>query len=117
MSQDRYRDRMCQRLNGWFVLVALCLANLAVAASTLELQRAIGERVSRVEELRFLKQEAEKLGVRAWLFGGTAAGFGHYVHWDLMREEGDLRFQPDRFDYDYTNIYRSTQDMDIVVDG
>jgi hypothetical protein len=35
----------------------------------------------------------------------------------MQREKGDSRFQKDRFDYDYTNIYRSTQDLDIVIDG
>ncbi len=82
-----------------------------------ELHRGIADRLIQVEEFRFIKQEAAKLGVRAWLFGGTAAGYAHYVKWDLQRERGDKRFQPDRFDYDYTNIYRSTQDLDIVIDG
>lgn len=82
-----------------------------------ELQTEVGNRLFRVEEFRFIAQEAEKLGLRAWIFGGTAAGYGHYVKWDLLREKGDTRYQPDRFDYDYINIYRSTQDIDIVVDG
>ncbi|MFL5814426.1 MAG: hypothetical protein ACJ763_12680 [Bdellovibrionia bacterium] len=81
------------------------------------LESEIGFRLSRVEEFKFIKQEASKLGVRAWLFGGTAAGYAHYVKWDMLREKGDPRFQKDRFDYDYTNIYRSTQDLDIVIDG
>jgi hypothetical protein len=74
-------------------------------------------REDRVEEFRFLRQEAERLGVRVWLFGGTAASYLHYVKWDLQREKGDRSFQADRFDYDFTNIYRSSQDLDIVVDG
>ncbi len=82
-----------------------------------QLESALGERIVRVPEFQFIREEASRLGVRAWLFGGTAAGFGHYVKWDLLREKGDPRFQPDRFDYDYTNIYRSTQDLDIVIDG
>ncbi|MFL5814337.1 MAG: hypothetical protein ACJ763_12225, partial [Bdellovibrionia bacterium] len=82
-----------------------------------ELEHGIADRLKRVEEFRFIQQEAERLGVRAWLFGGTAAGYAHYVKWDLQREKGDSRFQSDRFDYDYTNIYRSTQDLDIVIDG
>ncbi len=87
------------------------------ALSLGELEYGIADRLNRVEEFRFIEQEAVKLGVRAWLFGGTAAGYAHYVKWDLQREKGDKRFQPDRFDYDYTNIYRSTQDLDIVIDG
>ncbi|MFL5814729.1 MAG: hypothetical protein ACJ763_14235, partial [Bdellovibrionia bacterium] len=88
------------------------------AAPTIqELERGVAERLKRVEEFQFIEQEAQKLGVRAYLFGGTAAGYAHYVKWDLQREKGDTRFQKDRFDYDYTNIYRSTQDLDIVIDG
>jgi hypothetical protein len=82
-----------------------------------ELEHGIADRLKRVDEFRFIEQEAAKLGVRAWLFGGTAAGYAHYVKWDMQREKGDPRFQKDRFDYDYTNIYRSTQDLDIVIDG
>jgi len=74
-------------------------------------------RLMRVPQFQFIRERAQKMGVRAWLFGGTAAGFAHYVKWDLLREAGDTRFQPDRFDYDYTNIYRSTQDLDVVIDG
>jgi hypothetical protein len=82
-----------------------------------ELEQGIADRRKRVEEFKFIEQEATNLGVRAYLFGGTAAGYAHYVKWDLQREKGDPRFQKDRFDYDYTNIYRSTQDLDIVIDG
>lgn len=103
----------------FLLLFAFLLAGFAgagaLAAETLE--SAVESRIPRVTEFQFIRSEAEKMGVRVWLFGGTAAGFGHYVKWDLQREAGDKRFQPDRFDYDYSNIYRSTQDLDIVVDG
>ncbi len=89
----------------------------ATSPSLTELEQGISDRIKRVDEFRFIEQEATKLGVRAWLFGGTAAGYAHYVKWDMQREKGDPRFQPDRFDYDYVNIYRSTQDLDIVIDG
>jgi formylglycine-generating enzyme required for sulfatase activity len=77
----------------------------------------IAARRARVPEFQFIKEEAQRRGLRVWLFGGTAAGYSHYVKWDLLRELGDTHFQPNRFDYDYTNIYRSTQDLDIVVNG
>ncbi|MFL5815241.1 MAG: hypothetical protein ACJ763_16810 [Bdellovibrionia bacterium] len=77
----------------------------------------IGQRITRVPEFQFIREEAKRMGVRAYLFGGTAAGFAHYVNWDLKREGGDARFQPNRFHYDYTDIFRSTQDLDIVLDG
>jgi hypothetical protein len=87
------------------------------AISSETFSQEIAERIERVPEFKFIREEAARLGVKAYLFGGTAAGYAHYVKWDMQREAGDKRFQPDRFDYDYTNIFRSTQDLDIVVDG
>ncbi len=101
---------------------AKCVVNsltqrLENGLSLQHLTSEIAARRTRVPEFDFIRKEAEKRGLRVWLFGGTAAGYSHYVKWDLLREAGDLRFQKARFDYDYTNIYRSTQDLDIVVDG
>ncbi len=70
-----------------------------------------------VPEFQFIREEAEKRGIRVWLFGGTASSYLHYVKWNLAREKGLNQLQADRFDFDYTNIFRSTQDLDIVVDG
>ncbi len=91
--------------------------SLARGLTLSRLSAEIATRRARVPEFEFIRKEAEKRGLRVWLFGGTAAGYSHYVQWYLLREAGDLRFQKARFDYDYTNIYRSTQDLDIVVDG
>ncbi len=74
-------------------------------------------RLERVPEFKFIQEEANKLGVKVYLFGGTASAFAHYVRWDLEREAGDEKYQAERFDYDFTNIYRGNQDLDIVVDG
>jgi len=82
-----------------------------------ELADKISDRRRLVPEFEFIREEAQKRGLRVWLFGGTAAGYCHYVKWDLLRQKGDQRFQANRFDYDYTHIYRSTQDLDIVVNG
>jgi len=82
-----------------------------------ELVEAVSNDIVRVDEFRFIRKEARKMGVKVYLFGGTAAAFAHYVKWNLQRLKGDPRYQGDRFDYDYTNIFRSTQDLDIVVDG
>jgi len=98
----------------WLLLAASSFAGPPAPEA---LEKEIAEARSRVAEFAFVRKEAQKLGLRAWLFGGTAAGFAHYVNWDLKRKSGDPRYQADRFDYDFTNIYRSTQDLDIVVDG
>jgi len=82
-----------------------------------EYEKTLASSIMRVPEFEFIRSEAKEMGVRIWLFGGTAAAFAHYVKWDLQRQNGDARFQPERFDYDYTNIFRSNQDMDIVIDG
>ncbi len=81
------------------------------------LSRETFDRIKRVPEFKFIQEEADKLGVKVYLFGGTASAFAHYVRWDLEREAGDEKYQAERFDYDFTNIYRGNQDLDIVVDG
>lgn len=88
-----------------------------MAASAHRLETQIDQRLQRVREFKFIKEAAERLGVRVYLFGGTAAGFAHYVNADLAREAGDAEIQAEKFDYDFTSIYRSTQDLDIVIDG
>lgn len=82
-----------------------------------ELASEISNRRRLVPEFEFIREEAQRRGLRVWLFGGTAAGYCHYVKWDLLRKKGDKRFYLNRFDYDYSHIYRSTQDLDIVVNG
>lgn len=93
------------------------LSEFSNQLSSQHLSKAITERRKNIPEFQFIASLAKQRGLRAWLFGGTAASYCHYVKWDLLREKGDRRFQPERFDYDYTNIYRSTQDLDIVIDG
>ncbi len=92
-------------------------AQPALHISKNEMTKALAAHLMDVEEFRFIRNEAQNLGVRVYLFGGTAASYAHYTKWDVLRLKGDARYQPQRFDYDYTNIYRSTQDLDIVVDG
>ena len=58
-----------------------------------------------VIEFDYIRKTAEKMGIHVWLFGGTAAGFAHYLKWDLQRQKGDSRFQKNRVDYDFTNIF------------
>jgi hypothetical protein len=112
----------CLSLKPWLLLVAV-LGAVSVRAqgvptpSVSELSHAVDAGLSRVEEFRFIQETAKRLGARVWLFGGTAAGYAHYAKWDLQRQKGDTRYQPQRFDYDYTHIFRSTQDADLVVDG
>ncbi|MEK7357833.1 MAG: hypothetical protein AAB250_15385, partial [Bdellovibrionota bacterium] len=81
------------------------------------LLRELEIRMERVPQFKFMREEAEKLGVKAYLFGGTASGFAHYVRWDMLRERGDESYIKEFFDYDFFSIYRSTQDLDVVVDG
>jgi len=91
----------------------------SVIASRLDGSQLTAEAAKNVElvpEFRFIRQAAEERGLRVWLFGGTAASYLHYVKWDLLRRSGEMHLQAERFDYDYTNIFRSTQDLDIVVD-
>lgn len=93
------------------------VAYAAGALSSSEFEAELAQGLDRVPELRFLRAEAEKLGVEAHLFGGTAASFAHYVKDDVLRRRGEGNYQADRFDYEFTSIFRSTQDLDVVVDG
>ncbi len=86
--------------------------------TTETLKFEISRAIEKVEEFEFIRNQADRLGVKVYLFGGTAAAFAHYVKWDYLRREHlDQSFFPDRFDFKYVNIYRSNQDLDIVVDG
>jgi formylglycine-generating enzyme required for sulfatase activity len=73
--------------------------------------------LERVKEFRTLKALGEKMGVHVWLFGGTASSFLYYVKEDFLRTEGLAVLPPQRFDFDFTHIFRQTQDLDIVIDG
>ncbi len=88
-----------------------------IKVSPRELVQQIDSQIGRVAEFKFIREFAEANGFRAYLFGGTAAGFSHYVKWNFLQKNGDSRFQADRFDFDFSSIYRSTQDADLVVDG
>ncbi len=82
-----------------------------------ELMTHLERTLPKTEELGFIRSVASKMGVRVWMFGGTAASYLHYVKWDMARMKGLLKLQADRFDYDFTNIFRMTQDLDLVIDG
>jgi len=82
-----------------------------------ELNQHVTKAITQVPEFEYIAEEAKKMGLRVWLFGGTASSFLHYAKWDLARQKGLMPLQADRFDYDFTNIFRSTQDLDIVIDA
>ncbi len=100
-----------------FLIVFLFSIQALAQVDVSHLSTEVSLRIERVPEFKFIKEEADKLGVKVYLFGGTASAFAHYVRWDLEREAGDEKYQAERFDYDFTNIYRGNQDLDIVVDG
>lgn len=82
-----------------------------------ELFAHVSSKMTSVPEFQYIRETAQKMGLRVWLFGGTASSFLHYVKWDLARTKGLMDLQKDRFDFDFTNIFRSTQDLDVVVDA
>jgi hypothetical protein len=102
---------------GFFFLISTLPYKSSVEVTPEEVLEHIRETRSRVHVFEFVKDEAKKLGVRAFLFGGTAASFGFYNVWDLRRIKGDKNYLPERFNYEYPEIYRSTQDADFAIDG
>ena len=69
-----------QHQNMKFIFLALTLlfSTIVLATdptvTTQELSNEIASSISKVEEVLFIRQEAQKIGVHAYLFGGTAAG-------------------------------------------
>lgn len=82
------------------------------------LEKAIFQNILRVEEFKIIHDWGKANQCPVFLFGGTAASFAHYVKEAYLASQDPhySRYQHKRFDYDYTNIFRSTQDADIVVD-
>jgi hypothetical protein len=82
--------------------------------------------LEKVTEFRYLRQTAQEMGLRVWLFGGTASSFLDYVRRDFLQNQNlthkekktiDDLIDKENFDFDLINIFRSTQDLDIVIDG
>ena len=87
------------------------------AISEQELSSFISENLMKTPEFQSVREVAQELGVRVWLFGGTASSFVHYAKEVLLNQKGLKKLQSDRLNWDFTDIFRSTQDLDIVVDG
>jgi hypothetical protein len=82
-----------------------------------ELEQQVAKDIPKVAEFAAIRELAKELGVKVYLFGGAATGFAHYVRSDIERQKGEAHFAADKYDFDYTNIFQSTQDIDLVVDG
>ena len=111
------------------IILALILALPSFAWSQAEFTvtsqdflQAVNERMFKVAELKKLHDYGKEHGLRIWAAGGSAAGLAHYIKMDLEREwriKNGLpaKYFTDRFAYNYYDIFRSTQDADIVIDG
>jgi hypothetical protein len=90
--------------------------------SEAKLLRELNARIHRVEEFKALREWGKANGVRVWGAGGTATGLATYIQQHLENEERqrhglERKYFDGRFSYSYFDIYRSTQDADIVIDG
>jgi hypothetical protein len=70
-------------------------------------------RLRLIPEFEEIRKWADAKGVRVWLGGGSATGVASYLREEI---EAGAAGQG-RFPYTYYDIYRSTQDADIVLDG
>lgn len=90
--------------------------------SSEDLLHAIEAERLQVSEFKKIAEWGQKNGVRIFVAGGTAAGLAHYIRQNRQRvfeEENGLApsYFKSRFGWTYYDIYRSTQDADIVLDG
>lgn len=69
------------------------------------LEARVASAFQSIEELRLLATEAKRLGLRAWLFGGSAAAVAHHA-----RESAAA-------DVEFADVFRWNQDVDVVVDA
>lgn len=90
--------------------------NTSSGVSKQELLDHVIDKITSVPEFQYIREIAQQMGIRVWLFGGTASSFLHYVKWDLARTKGLMDLPKDSFDFNFRTIFRSTQDLDIVVD-
>jgi hypothetical protein len=96
-------------------LLTVSLAQSATEITTQDLAKEIQDRRLKVQEFKEIAEMAAERGLRVFAFGGTSASLAHYIKWDLQRERGSVAYSPDRFDYEYTHIFRHNQDLDLVV--
>lgn len=82
-----------------------------------DILKALPEGLSKVEEFRYIRELAKELGLRVYLYGGSASAMVHYQRWDLERARGSKRLPDSAFDYDTLEIFRPGQDIDLAVDG
>ena len=105
-----------------FFALLLCLPCLAQITPA-DFQRHLQQTAGKVEEFKFLAQTAQKHGLKVWLFGGSASSLAHYVKENMLLEEGSDEYYSQSFaetsdgKRDFTDIFRPTQDIDLVVDG
>ena len=91
--------------------------------SAIELKEQIKEIIQKIPELVWIRELAQQKGLKVWLFGGTASSFAHYVKESILFDRGSNEFYSEHFaedakgQRDYTDIFRPTQDIDLVVDG
>ena len=102
---------------------ALCLV-VALGWSLAREWAPVSQEVSYPEITAPKRRGGVSLFGKSKTLGCSRLAFRRHCHglWSLreiglQRKLGDPRYQPDRFDYDYTNIFRSTQDADIMLDG
>ncbi len=101
----------------FFFFISFFLFSSILAVDLNSFVQKVKSNQQRVAEFKLLQEEAQKLGIKhVYLFGGTATAYARYVKEDLDRMEG-APYQKERFDYEYESIFRSEQDMDIVIDA
>jgi hypothetical protein len=99
-------------------LIGHAFANeLSESVSPTLLEASLNQHIADVEEFRFIREEAKRLGVQVYLTGEAASQFATYVRWDTLREKGDTHYIASRFNYDYNNIYPTDQALNLVIDG
>ena len=105
-----------------FFILFFAYSSFALEIDPVRFQSEVQRIVGKFPEFTYLKETAEKYGLKVYLFGGSASSFAHYVRENILLEKGErdyysYHFQESEGVRDITNVFRPTQDIDLVVDG
>ncbi len=111
--------RFYRQSNNWISALAALVAGLWVVAAFAgqDLNQELAVRQSRVAEFDFIAKEARRLSVRAWITGDTAMTYARHIHRMMQAEQGALPQHHRRLTYDFTDIFESTQPIEVAVEG
>lgn len=90
-------------------------AQAEVTSATIE--QGITANLNRILVLSEIKKYAERQGFRVWLTSESALALASYTKWHQLTLQGVYPWSARRYQYDFFEIFRTTDQMFLVTDG